>query len=85
MPTARPRPAIKQRISEATAIEAALEEIRSAGSDPAFFASEGAKDDEDVHSFVERELVQRVGRAISNFDFVLSQSALRQHGQRANQ
>jgi argininosuccinate lyase len=49
--------------AEATAIEAALEEIRSAGSDPAFFASEGAKDDEDVHSFVERELVQRVGEA----------------------
>src|SRR4029079_4986993 len=36
---------------------------RSAGADPAFFASEAAKDDEDVHSFVERELVQRVGDA----------------------
>ena len=49
--------------AEAAAIKAALEEIRSAGADPAFFASDAAKDDEDVHSFVERELVQRVGEA----------------------
>ena len=49
--------------AEAVAIRTALEEIRSAGADPAFFASEAAKDDEDVHSFVERELVQRVGDA----------------------
>ena len=37
---------------------------RAAGSDiPAFFASEAAAHDEDVHSFVERELVARVGDA----------------------
>jgi argininosuccinate lyase len=49
--------------AEAGAIKTALEEIRAAGSDPAFFDSEAAKDDEDVHSFVERELVARVGEA----------------------
>src|SRR4029450_8214754 len=49
--------------AEAVAIRTALEEIRSAGADPAFFASEAAKDDEDVHSFVEGELVQRGGDA----------------------
>ena len=49
--------------AEASAIKAALEEMRSAGSDPAFFESAAAKEDEDIHSFVERELVQRVGDA----------------------
>jgi argininosuccinate lyase len=48
---------------EAASITLALEEIRSAGTDGAFFASEAAKDDEDVHSFVERELIARVGDA----------------------
>jgi argininosuccinate lyase len=50
--------------ADATAIRAALDDImgRSA-SDPAFFASEAAAGDEDVHSFVERELVARVGDA----------------------
>ena len=48
---------------EAAAIKAALEAILDAGADPAFFDSTAAKDDEDVHSFVERELVQRVGDA----------------------
>ena len=48
---------------EARAIRAALGEIRDAGRDPRFFESEGAKGDEDVHAFVERELVQRVGDA----------------------
>ncbi len=36
---------------------------RGGAHNPAFFASEAAKHDEDVHSFVERELVARVGDA----------------------
>ncbi len=49
---------------DATRIRTALEEIKSTGaSDPSFFASEAAVHDEDVHSFVERELVARVGDA----------------------
>jgi len=50
--------------AEASRIRSALEEIAAAGaSDPAFFASEAAQRDEDVHSFVERELVARAGDA----------------------
>ena len=37
--------------------------ILAKGADPAFFESAAAADDEDVHSFVERELVARVGDA----------------------
>ena len=48
---------------EAAKIKTALEQILAAGADPSFFDSAAAKDDEDVHSFVERELVQRVGEA----------------------
>ncbi len=49
---------------EGTAIRAALDEILGAArSDPAFFTSAAASSDEDVHSFVERELVARVGDA----------------------
>jgi argininosuccinate lyase len=48
---------------DASAIARGLEQILAAGSDPAFFQSEQAKGDEDVHAFVERELVQRVGDA----------------------
>jgi argininosuccinate lyase len=48
---------------EAGAIRAALEEIRERGRVASFFASDAARGDEDVHSFVERELVQRVGDA----------------------
>ena len=49
---------------DAAAIRAALEEIRARGaSDPLFFSSPEAASDEDVHSFVERELVARVGDA----------------------
>jgi argininosuccinate lyase len=48
---------------DASAIRSALEEIAAAGSDPAFFASPAAAHDEDVHSFVERELVVRAGDA----------------------
>ncbi len=50
--------------ADASAIRAALEDIASrASSDPHFFTSEAARNDEDVHSFVERELVARVGDA----------------------
>lgn len=49
--------------ADATAIRAALGDIAARGADPAFFASDAAADDEDVHSFVERELVSRVGDA----------------------
>jgi argininosuccinate lyase len=50
--------------TEAAAILQALDEIASAGAaDPGFFGSEAARNDEDVHSFVERELVARVGDA----------------------
>ena len=49
---------------EATKIERALEEISDAGlANPRLFASDSANRDEDVHSFVERELVARVGEA----------------------
>jgi argininosuccinate lyase len=49
---------------DARAIRNALEEILERGrTDPTFFASEAALADEDVHSFVERELVARVGDA----------------------
>jgi argininosuccinate lyase len=49
--------------ADAAAIRAALVEIAAAGSDPAFFDSAAAAQDEDVHSFVERELVARAGDA----------------------
>lgn len=48
---------------DASAIRKALDEIAAAGADPAFFNSPAAALDEDVHSFVERELVARVGVA----------------------
>jgi argininosuccinate lyase len=50
--------------ADAAKIARALEEIRELGkSDPAFFSSPAAASDEDVHSFVERELVSRIGEA----------------------
>jgi argininosuccinate lyase len=49
--------------SDADAIAAALGEILGRADDSAFFASEAAAADEDVHSFVERELIARVGEA----------------------
>jgi argininosuccinate lyase len=50
--------------ADATAIRGALEEILARGvSHPAFFQSEAAGEDEDVHAFVERELSARVGDA----------------------
>jgi argininosuccinate lyase len=49
--------------ADAAAIARGLEQILAAGSDPAFFQSGQANGDEDVHAFVERELVQRIGDA----------------------
>src|SRR5687768_8710182 len=49
--------------ADATVIRSGLEEMLAKRDDPAFFLSEAARGDEDVHSFVERELVSRVGEA----------------------
>lgn len=50
--------------ADGAAIRAALEEIRAAGgAGDAFFDAPAAASDEDVHSFVERELVARAGDA----------------------
>ena len=48
---------------DAEAIRTALAELLGKGGDPDFFQSDAAQSDEDVHSFVERELVARVGDA----------------------
>ena len=48
---------------DAAAISKGLNEILTAGNDPAFFQTPAALSDEDVHAFVERELVQRIGDA----------------------
>ena len=48
--------------ADASVIRSGLEDILSrAASDPGFFTSPAAAGDEDVHSFVERELVSRIG------------------------
>jgi argininosuccinate lyase len=49
--------------ADAAAIRAALQEMLTHAGNPAFFDSEAAQSDEDVHSFVERELIGRVGEA----------------------
>lgn len=49
--------------ADAAAIGEALQQILARDGDPAFFASPAAASDEDVHAFVERELVARVGDA----------------------
>jgi argininosuccinate lyase len=49
--------------ADAAAIRGALEEIRERADDPGFFSSADAASDEDVHAFVERELIPRVGDA----------------------
>jgi argininosuccinate lyase len=50
--------------ADGAAIRAALTEILARGeSEPAFFGTEAATQDEDVHAFVERELSSRVGDA----------------------
>ena len=48
---------------DARAIRDGLEEILRRGEDPAWFGSAAAAHDEDVHSFVERELIARIGDA----------------------
>ena len=48
---------------DADALRSALRQMLERRGDPSFFASEAARSDEDVHSFVERELVARVGEA----------------------
>jgi argininosuccinate lyase len=48
---------------DAAAIRRGLEDVRRAGEDPAFFTTPAARSDEDVHAFVERELVARIGEA----------------------
>ena len=48
---------------DASAIRRGLEDIRLRIDDPAFVSSPEAASDEDVHSFVERELIARIGEA----------------------
>jgi argininosuccinate lyase len=48
---------------DSSRIKSALEAIAQRGTDPEFFTTEAARRDEDVHSFVERELIARVGEA----------------------
>ena len=48
---------------EGASIRQALEALLGRAGDPAFFDSAEAANDEDIHSFVERELVARVGDA----------------------
>jgi argininosuccinate lyase len=49
--------------ADAAAIHSGLRDVLARGTDPAFFNSEAAATDEDVHAFVERELVARIGDA----------------------
>jgi argininosuccinate lyase len=49
--------------ADAAAIQSGLHDVLSHGTDPSFFASAAAAQDEDVHSFVERELIARIGEA----------------------
>jgi argininosuccinate lyase len=49
--------------ADSAAIMRGLQEILAAGADSAFFQTGLASQDEDVHAFVERELVQRIGEA----------------------
>jgi len=49
--------------ADAASIRTALEQILESGQDPRFYDSAAAASDEDVHSFVERELIARVGDA----------------------
>jgi argininosuccinate lyase len=49
--------------ADAAAIQSGLEDVLSHGADESFFNSPAAQEDEDVHAFVERELVARIGDA----------------------
>ena len=48
---------------DAQSIRAALDDMLTHAAEPGYFDSDAAAEDEDVHSFVERELVARVGDA----------------------
>jgi argininosuccinate lyase len=50
-------------VEDAAAIRSGLEAIAARAGDPAFFNTPEARQDEDVHAFVERELVARIGEA----------------------
>jgi argininosuccinate lyase len=49
--------------ADAAAIQAGLRDVLAQGKTPGFFDSAAAATDEDVHAFVERELVSRIGDA----------------------
>jgi argininosuccinate lyase len=49
--------------ADAAAIQSGLDDVLSHGADESFFDSPAAREDEDVHAFVERELVARIGDA----------------------
>ena len=49
--------------ADAAAIQSGLQDVLSRGTDESFFNSPRRKNDEDVHAFVERELVARIGDA----------------------
>ena len=49
--------------ADAAAIHRGLQEVLARRADPGFFETPGAQQDEDVHAFVERELVARIGDA----------------------
>jgi argininosuccinate lyase len=49
--------------ADAGAIQSGLHDVLARGGDPSFFSSAAAAQDEDVHSFVERELIARIGEA----------------------
>ena len=49
--------------ADAAAIQSGLKDVLSGASRAGFFDSSAAAADEDVHAFVERELVQRIGEA----------------------
>jgi argininosuccinate lyase len=49
--------------ADAAAIQQGLRDVLDSGRNPAFFDSAAAATDEDVHSFVERELIVRIGDA----------------------
>jgi argininosuccinate lyase len=49
--------------ADAATIQQGLRDVLDSGRDPAFFDSADAAADEDVHSFVERELIARIGDA----------------------
>jgi argininosuccinate lyase len=49
--------------ADAAAIQSGLRDVLASAGNPGFFDSDAAAGDEDVHSFVERELIARIGDA----------------------